>query len=121
MSNRKLPTSVKWRVDQDYEHKLSDEEKEWLRKFNSEFYNAFFSGDKDLHPDRKECYRAKNAARRDVVTAHGDQVAEQQRPAQPSSTRSNYSAKDYLKTESDNVEDALVNYLDDKHNFRFTN
>ena len=59
-----------WMVDQDYAKKLSQEEQEWLNRFNQEYYrNTFESTEKDLHntPElKKQCYSNENARNRDL-------------------------------------------------------
>lgn len=52
--------------DYDYLKKLNPEEKQWLKQFTSEYYDARFIGNKDLHSDRRECYNRKNAQQRDL-------------------------------------------------------
>lgn len=63
-------------IDQDYINKLSDEEKEFLSKFNDEYYGASLAKvddlqarEKDFHKtaeERKTCYDRNNACNRDV-------------------------------------------------------
>ena len=67
---KNFPRSVSWRVDQDYLHKLTGKEKEFLADFNDRFYGADFRRDRDWSvEERRERYRAKNAANRDVFTS----------------------------------------------------
>ena len=40
---------LNWRLDYDYWHKLSDEEKEWLDKFNDEYYRNTFNELDSIH------------------------------------------------------------------------
>jgi hypothetical protein len=70
----------RWRIDQDYRHKLSDDDRAWLDRFNGEYYRAEFDG-APLHGDgqRREIYSAQNAAARDVVTVPGEVVLDQVR------------------------------------------
>lgn len=57
--------------DQDYIHKLTDEEKEWLNRFNEEFNNANFNHKGEALHDtaelKKSCYDRNNARNRDVL------------------------------------------------------
>ncbi len=59
-------------VDQDYIEKLSEKEKDWLDKFNREYYqNKFSNTAADLHDTKEEkrvCYGAENARFRDMFT-----------------------------------------------------
>jgi hypothetical protein len=66
-----FPKHKQWAVDQDYIMSLSAEEKQWLSKFNEEFYkNKVTKGSTtDLHSTdtlRKDCYARENAANRDL-------------------------------------------------------
>jgi hypothetical protein len=71
-------------VDQDYVSTLAPEHKEWLAQFNDRFYGADFRGPA-VHEwstdERREVYRAKNAANRDLMTCeaptHGVDVPEE--------------------------------------------
>ena len=76
-----FPRSVAWRVDQDYVATLAPEHKEWLAQFNDRFYGADFRGETSVAwstDERREVYRAKNAANRDVMTVdiphHGQDI-----------------------------------------------
>ncbi len=65
------PKSIHWRLEKDYMHKLSSEERLWIQKFDEEFHLGFFRGE-PLHFDeskRRNIVNDKNAARRDIVTA----------------------------------------------------
>ena len=73
-----FPRSVAWRVDQDYAERLSTDERQWLAEFNDSYYGADFRGVVEGRwstDERREVYRAKNAANRDLMTcdvpAHG--------------------------------------------------
>lgn len=64
---RNFPKTVQWRVDQDYLERLSPQELEWLARFNDEFYGAKFSDQSEWdRAERRQAYRAKNAANRDL-------------------------------------------------------
>ena len=66
-----FPRSVAWRVDQDYAEVLSTEDRRWLAEFNDAFYGADFRGVTEGRwstDERREVYRAKNAANRDLMT-----------------------------------------------------
>lgn len=66
---RSFSRVVRDQVDQDYVDKLSDEDKEWLAKFNQAFYDGNFKGEgkEDWTTDqRRAAYRANNARKRDV-------------------------------------------------------
>ena len=79
-----FPRSVAWRVDQDYADRLGPEDRQWLAAFNDNFYGADFR-DTSLETwstdARREVYRAKNAANRDLMTVdipnHGYDVPEE--------------------------------------------
>lgn len=61
----------RWAVDIDYSHRLPSAAREWLEKFNREFYDADFRGVEPLHASnelRRSCYSAQNAAYRDVMS-----------------------------------------------------
>lgn len=78
MSKRKKTRHhSRWRIDQDYRHKLSAADRRWLDKFNDEYYRAEFD-ETPLHPaeKRSEIYDAQNAAQRDLVTASPVDVRE---------------------------------------------
>jgi len=66
-----FPRSVAWRVDQDYTDRLGQDERRWLAEFNDAFYGADFRGvaeERWSTSERREVYRAKNAANRDLMT-----------------------------------------------------
>ena len=66
-----FPRSVAWRVDQDYAERLSADERQWLAEFNDSYYGADFRGVVEGRwstDERREVYRAKNAANRDLMT-----------------------------------------------------
>jgi len=80
-----FPRSVAWRVDQDYADRLSLDERQWLADFNDRFYGADFRGETNVTwstDERREVYRAKNAANRDLMTTdipyHGWDMAEEE-------------------------------------------
>ncbi len=65
------PRSVAWRVDQDYASTLGPTEREWLAQFNDRYYGADFRGESEVAwstNDRREVYRDKNRANRDMMT-----------------------------------------------------
>ena len=79
-----VPRSVAWRVDQDYVSTLAPKHKEWLAQFNDRFYGADFRGESEVTwstDERREVYRAKNRANRDLMTVdipnHGYDVPEE--------------------------------------------
>lgn len=79
-----FPRSVAWRVDQDYTDRLTPDERGWLAEFNDAFYGADFRGvaeERWSTNERREVYRAKNAANRDLMTcdvpAHGLDLSEE--------------------------------------------
>lgn len=57
--------------DQDYIHKLNDEEKEWLNRFNEEYNNANFNHRGNVLHDnpelKKSCYDRNNSRNRDIL------------------------------------------------------
>jgi hypothetical protein len=58
-------------VDQDYVSMLAPEHKEWLAQFNDRFYGADFRGESSTTwstDERREVYRDKNRANRDLMT-----------------------------------------------------
>lgn len=66
-----FPKNKQWAIDQDYYHLLCPLDKEWMSKFNNEFYGGKIKkGDPTaLHNTddlRKECYNRNNAANRDT-------------------------------------------------------
>lgn len=66
-----FPRSVAWRIDQDYVSMLAPEHKEWLAQFNDRFYGADFRGESSTTwstDERREVYRDKNRANRDLMT-----------------------------------------------------
>lgn len=66
-----FPKSVAWRVDQDYLGSLSKDEKGWLAEFNDRYYGADFRGESVQRwstEQRREVYRDKNRANRDLMT-----------------------------------------------------
>lgn len=72
LEKKSFPKHKEWMVDQDYFDKLSPEEKEFMGRFNQEYYrNRFESSEKDLHnsPElKKKCYSAENARNRDLYS-----------------------------------------------------
>jgi hypothetical protein len=66
---RNFPRTVRQHVDQDYINKLTPEEREWLAKFNDNYYGAKFPKDEPngwTDVEKRERYVAKNAANRDI-------------------------------------------------------
>lgn len=66
----KRPTH-KWAKDQDYWDKLSKEERDWLRRFNSEYYDGGFTNKKaTIHPDylKPDCAHRRYAMTNDAMT-----------------------------------------------------
>ena len=66
-----FPRSVSWRVDQDYVASLSKAQKQWLAEFNDRYYGADFRGASETEwtvDERREIYRDKNRANRDLMT-----------------------------------------------------
>jgi hypothetical protein len=61
-------------IDQDYLHKLSDKELQWLNKFNKEEISASFdtkNPNKNFNKSkkaRKRCYDSNNARNRDILS-----------------------------------------------------
>ncbi len=60
-------------IEADYINKLSEEEKEWLNRFNEEYVNASFNKNpkKNLHKSKKlkkDCYDRNNSRNRDILT-----------------------------------------------------
>ena len=65
------PRSVAWRVDVDYASTLAPEDKVWLGQFLDRYYGADFRGESEAEwstDDRREVYRDKNRANRDLMT-----------------------------------------------------
>lgn len=70
LSKRNFKRHVRDFVDQDYLHKLSLEEKEWLSKFNDEYYNGNFD-DAPFHETKelqRECWTRRNKAEADIIS-----------------------------------------------------
>lgn len=66
---RNHPKSVRDRLDIDYAHKLTQEEREWLAQALDETVSGDFSHARPFVRDaqmRREIYREKNAANRDI-------------------------------------------------------
>lgn len=71
LSPRSYPRSKAWRVDCDYVKALHPADKDWLAAFLDRYYGADFRGASPAEwsdEDRKERYRANNAANRDLMT-----------------------------------------------------
>jgi hypothetical protein len=67
-----FPRSIAWRVDQDYTRELPKEAREWLAAFNDRYYGADFRGESAVEwtvAERREIYRDKNRANRDLMTS----------------------------------------------------
>jgi hypothetical protein len=67
-----FPRSIAWRVDQDYTRDLPKEAREWLAAFNDRYYGADFRGESKVEwtvAERREIYRDKNRANRDLMTS----------------------------------------------------
>lgn len=59
-----------WAADQDYWSKLSSKEKKWLEQFNSEFYYANFTKDREaIHPEwyKEDCGQRRYRMAEDVM------------------------------------------------------
>ena len=68
---KSFPKHKQWKVDQDYIKDLSPEEREWLGKFNQEYYRNRFTKEDNLHntPELKRaCYSNENASNRDLYS-----------------------------------------------------
>jgi len=66
---------IKELVDMDYWNKLSDEHKEWLKKFNSEYYYGFFNNPEFERTKAKNIHKseaAKKQVRRKVKIQNQD-------------------------------------------------
>lgn len=66
------PRSIAWRTDYDYLSKLDPATRLWLAEFSDRYYGADFRGDTKgewSKAERRETYRAKNAANRDAYTS----------------------------------------------------
>lgn len=101
LNPRTFPQSVRWKVDQDYVHKLSAEEKAWLAQFNDEFAGADFRKDKSGEwptEERRKAYRAKNAAGRDIMNT-GLVDFEKPIPEQNTTSFVDYHVPSYLNSE----------------------
>lgn len=63
-------TAIKKYVDYDYIDRLSENDKDWLARFSTEYYKNYFEkGVEHLHKtaeDRTKCYAVGNSARRDI-------------------------------------------------------
>lgn len=93
-------------MDQDYIEKLDDKEKEWLSKFNVEYYGNTFqkgSGPRNLHvkDQHKLVYDQTNARNRDMYNQRYRMYEEIE-----------WGGMDYYGTDS--PEDALIESLDRK-------
>ena len=61
-------------IDQDYWDKLTKEEKEWLNRFNGEYYYGKLDRqdkENNLHQDKehhRECARRRHAIKRDIYS-----------------------------------------------------
>lgn len=84
-------------VDQDYIDKLSEEEKDWLDKFNREYYqNSFSKNDEEnFHKkgeERRKAYGRENARNRDMWNkfdrSPGDLTANEYQSTQDTSPKS---------------------------------
>ncbi len=67
-----FPRSIAWRVDQDYTRELPKDAREWLAAFNDRYYGADFRGESEVEwsvAERREIYRDKNRANRDLMTS----------------------------------------------------
>lgn len=66
-----FPKNLRDRVDQDYSHKLSDEDARWLSDFNEAYYGGDFRRDEDgewTDADRRSVWRMNGAAKRDSIS-----------------------------------------------------
>lgn len=72
LERKSYPKTKEWMVDQDYLAKLSPEEREWLGRFNQEYYrNTFENSSDDLHNTKElkqKCYSTENARNRDLYS-----------------------------------------------------
>lgn len=98
---------IRWdELDNDYLEKLSDKEKEWLNNFNEEYVGANFRHPgKVLHKTKKgkrNCYSRNNSRNRCIygLAKARNEVID--------------SAKDLEEKPSENYEDALIEYIDNK-------
>lgn len=96
-------------IEVDYLHKLNEEEKAWLDKFNTEYVTASFSEDDEdnLHSQlgpgyKQEVYKLNNDRNADVLTRNKTR------------NRLDYIEDDNVKKIGINTEDDLISEIDHK-------
>jgi hypothetical protein len=109
VKRKKVRHHLRWRCDssKDYGHKLTADERNWLERFEDEYYRANFSHDEhQLHNEeqKRQVHSDHNSAWRDLVTQKPDLT--------PRTYAARYSADDYNQTQTPHPEEALVALLD---------
>lgn len=93
---------LNWLLDQDYVERLSDEEKQWLARFNNEFYLSATSSKDNVQSDeqlRDSWKTYKQRQRAECAISMGRSVQGHQNTEGP---------------HEDNVEDSLLSRLDNR-------
>jgi hypothetical protein len=108
---KNFPRSVKWKVDQDYLDRLTDEEREWLSQFNDHYYGAKFPKDRSLTTwdadERRQAYRDKNVANADYYAKCPPELVIPWNPGAFATTRGQ-------SGDLDNADDSYVRSLADE-------
>lgn len=111
-------------MDQDYINKLSDEEKDWLNRFNEEYVNTNFNhpGDR-VHPKKYKTKKVKATGRRRKIDVY-KQESEKRNNKRNNDSFSVTKRNGMLKGENritrpniplDATEDAIITYIDEKN------
>lgn len=64
-----IPSNIRWKIDYDYAHTLSDYDYMYLLQFTEEYYDASFDDEDSLHDTeelRRSVYNQKNSSNRDL-------------------------------------------------------
>lgn len=126
-----------WRVDQDYKDKLTQEDLEWLEKFNDEYYRSDFSdepvhdlkaeaeyevrfGDKIKGTCKQKLEYENNVRYRDIVTQYPKKILKVLEQHQNYTHRYQkeqvYSPSEYAIEDSECYEDELIEVIDSQLN-----
>ena len=68
-NNKRLHYHEQTLADQDYKHKLTDIDREWLLQFNKEYYQGIYNeNEREIHPQQwdAELKAARSARRKDA-------------------------------------------------------
>lgn len=115
-------------MDQDYIDKLTDEEKDWLNRFNEEYVNTNFNHEGErIHPKKYTTKTVKKTGKRRKIDVY-KQESENRNNRRNNDSYAITKCNGMLKgedsihgngTKNDSVEDALIAFIDKTNGKKF--